>query len=256
MKWQTAKWFLQHPRYLPQVFQLVRRRFAKEWENTREEALSWCEQHKLPKEEILERLGIKTGLLHPEAVFPEVYKWAKERMAECPYPMGGEGAVDFLYTVTKALKPRYVIETGVAYGWSSLAILLALKDQPNARLISIDMPYVNMENEPWIGCVVPLDLRNQWTLLRYPDLIGLPKALKLCSYQIHLAHYDSDKSYVGRMFAYPRLWKALVPGGLLISDDLQDNIAFKRFSESIQITPLVFEHYQKYVGVLQKPNYT
>jgi hypothetical protein len=54
------------------------------------------------------------------------------------------------------------------------------------------------------------------------------------------------------MFAYPLLWDALVPGGIFISDDIQDNIAFKEFSEKIHIRPIIIEHQGKYVGILQK----
>ena len=45
---------------------------------------------------------------------------------------------------------------------------------------------------------------------------------------IDLCHYDSDKSWWGRAYAF-LLWKALKPGGLFISDDIQDNMFFAEF---------------------------
>src|SRR5206468_3608115 len=46
----------------------------------------------------------------------------------------------FLYTVTRAVMPRTVIETGVLYGHSSASILAALQDNRKGNLISIDLP--------------------------------------------------------------------------------------------------------------------
>ncbi len=67
----------------------------------------------------------------------------QEEMEEsCPVKMGGEGAITFIYHLVKNSKAKKLLETGVAYGWSSLAILLAIKDEENAFLISNDMPYI------------------------------------------------------------------------------------------------------------------
>ena len=54
-----------------------------------------------------------------------------------------------------------------------------------------------MDNEDNVGCVVHPLLRSNWTLIRKPDIIGLPFALKKLG-KIDLCHYDSDKSYRGR----------------------------------------------------------
>ena len=114
----------------------------------------------------------------------------------------------------------------MAFGWSSLALLLSLRNRPAARLASVDMPYPKINNDAYVGCIVPEDLRTRWTLLRYADREGLPKALQLLG-ALDLCHYDSDKRYRSRMWAYPLLWNALRPGGLLLSDDIGDNVAFR-----------------------------
>ena len=67
-----------------------------------------------------------------------------------------------------------------------------------------------------------------------------------------LCHYDSDKSYTGRIFAYPLLWNALQKNGIFISDDIQDNIAFIEFCEQVNKKPIVIEHLGKYVGLIKK----
>jgi predicted O-methyltransferase YrrM len=139
------------------------------------------------------------------------------------------------YTSTEYCQARRVIETGVAYGWSSLALLLSLKNR-NGQLVSTDLPYAGLDNDPYVGCVVPDELRENWKLLRGPDRQRVPEAIKLAG-TLHLCHYDSDKSYSGRMWTYPRLWEALCSGGLFISDDIGDNIGFADFARSVAIGP-------------------
>ncbi len=117
--------------------------------------------------------------------------------------------------------------------------------------MSTDMPYAKMGNEKFVGIVVPEALRNYWKLFQESDLSALPKALKLVEY-LDMIHYDSDKSYVGRMYAYPLLYHKLRKGGVFISDDIQDNVAFKDFCESLGIEPIVISFEGKYVGVFVK----
>ena len=109
-----------------------------------------------------------------------------------------------------------------------------------------------MNNEDYVGCVIPKELKQNWLLQRMPDVKGIPKAIKTFKGSIDLCHYDSDKSYTGRMFAYPLLWDALVEGGLFISDDIQDNIAFIEFCKQVKKEAIVIEHLGKYVGVIKK----
>lgn len=166
--------------------------------------------------------------------------------------MGGEGAVSLIYHLVKYSNPKRCLETGVAYGWSSLAILLALKENSESKLISNDMPYVNENNEDFVGIVVPDFLKDKWDLQRLPDITGIPLALKKFSGGLDFCHYDSDKSYTGRIWATPIIWNALKPGSLFLVDDINDNIAFKEFCEEKKQAPIIIEHIGKYVGILRK----
>ncbi len=60
------------------------------------------------------------------------------------------------------------------------------------------------------------------------------------------------------MWAYPKLWNALKPGGILISDDIHDDFAFRDFSSSVGENPIIVQtpilENAKYVGILIKPN--
>jgi predicted O-methyltransferase YrrM len=140
----------------------------------------------------------------------------------------------------------------VASGWSSLAILLAMRESGGGRLISIDMPYAKLNNESYVGCAVPDALRSRWSLVRKSDRDALEPAIGELG-ELDLAHYDSDKSYRGRMFAYPRLWAALRQGGILMSDDIEDNLAFRDFAESVGKKAWVLEKKPgNYAGILVK----
>jgi hypothetical protein len=114
------------------------------------------------------------------------------------------------------------------------------------------MPYAKRNNEAYVGCAVPAALRSGWTLLRRSDRDGLGPALAQLG-ELHLAHYDSDKSEAGRRFAYPRLWSALRPGGVLMSDDIEDTLTFRDFSAEVGRKPWVLEKKPgNYAGILIK----
>jgi predicted O-methyltransferase YrrM len=170
--------------------------------------------------------------------------------------MGGAANLELLYQLAEHLRAERIVETGIAYGWSSLALLLSLAKRERSLLISTDMPYVWRDNDRYVGCVVPRRLRSNWKRIFRPDREALPLALRIAG-PIDLGHYDSDKSVDGRAWAYPTLWKALRPGGIFVSDDVGDNLEFKRFSESIHQKPLIVASSQpgqsRFAGVLQKP---
>ena len=174
---------------------------------------------------------------------------ATERAKASDVQMGGPGDTALLASVVLSGATR-VVETG---GWSSLAILAALEGREGARLVSVDMPYPKMNNEEFVGIVVPDRWRGSWELIREPDRRGLDKAIEKLGGVIDLCHYDSDKSWWGRQYAYPKLWDALRPGGIFISDDIQDNMAFRDFAEGKGVPFAVTEFEGKFVGVMRKP---
>ena len=49
------------------------------------------------------------------------------------------------------------------------------------------------------------------------------------------------------------MWNALRSGGVFVSDDIQDNMAFKEFVNTRSLPFAVTEYEQKYVGILRKP---
>jgi len=258
-KTRELLWFLKYPRFYPELF----RRLGKARKlftgadpcATQTQATGWCRSLAIGLPEAVQRI---TGRPLPAPVrerFPHEFAEAEERARGCPVPMGGPGNLDLLYCMADYLQAKKVVETGVAYGWSSLAILLSLKHRKGAKLISTDLPYPHRNSQDYVGCVVPEALRRHWRLLRLADREGLPIALGDLQ-PLDLCHYDSDKSYEGRMWAYPRLWNALRPGGCLISDDVEDNLGFHDFCEHLGIAPVIVEmpckDGKQYAGILFK----
>jgi len=250
---KSLLWYLKRPRLYPQFVRNVRSRLLRRdlTPDTRREAEAWCEQRVVDLSEALARITGSSAAGSVRDEFGPVFARAERTAAECPVEMGGPANLDLLYRIAEHLQARSVIETGVAYGWSSLALLLSLAKRGGSLLISTDMPYTNRNNDRYVGCVVPDELRPHWQIIRRADRDGLPAALKKLP-SLDMCHYDSDKSYAGRMWAYPRLFGALRPGGCFISDDVADNLAFRDFCRHVETEPVVLRGPMKYVGVLIK----
>jgi len=251
---QTTTWFVKRPSLWPQYIHLLRRKLAVDFSTTEashREATSWCKRVAV---DVSTALGALTGdpkPLHLREAFAGWCAEADEAVRRCPAQMGGEGATDLLYTLCERVQARRVLETGVAYGWSSFAILCSLRNRADARLESVDMPYIRQNWDRYVGCVVPDSLRAPWNIRRLADRQGIPKALDALG-STDLVHYDSDKSFDGRMWAYPKLWGSLVPGGIFVSDDIDDNTAFGDFALNLPAEPIVLRWQSKYVGAIRK----
>jgi predicted O-methyltransferase YrrM len=251
---RTAAWLIQRPSHWAHARELVLRMFDYSRNPSAEakRARAWASDRAVSLTDALKAVGLGDAATTTPRIPEEIVTQAMQRMAQVPIKMGGPGDINLLYAATKLLGARRVIETGVAYGWSSLAILAALDGQDGGHLTSVDMPYPAMNNEPWIGVVVPDSLRKNWNIICEPDRSGLEKAIAGFGGIIDLCHYDSDKSYRGRRYAYPRLWAALAPGGIFISDDIQDNMAFAEFVEMRHLPYAVTEFEGKFVGLTRR----
>lgn len=261
-KLETLAWYARRP----QLYRELLRRAAAlrvssdkgraRDETIRAEVRSWCETVLRGREEVLSGLGLRTEVPAVSALFPEAWQYAERSVAACPFKMGGPADVDLLFHLTRECRADRIVETGVANGWSSLAILLALAERGGSQLVSVDMPYAKNPHDDWVGCAVPAYLRAPWRLVRLPDRDALPRILRELGH-IDLFHYDSDKSYDGRIFGYRIAWDHLRPGGLLMSDDVEDNFAFRDFAAEVGQAPLVLKKSVKagnFAGLLRRPS--
>ena len=172
-----------------------------------------------------------------------------------------------LYSIVKSSMPTNIIETGVATGYSTSLILMALNDNNYGLLNSIDYPnyqsilekilrdlnckglartlltfdglksvagyilksnYYHIPKGKKSGWVIPTELKGRWYLH-----IGLSEKLlpnvinKLGS--IELFFHDSDHSKSNMLFEFDTIWPHLKENGIIISDDINCNDAFKEF---------------------------
>lgn len=249
--WKKILWFLMRPRLWGEM---VRKIIAKVRSKREGSSTGAYEARAITISEALMHVSGTAEHQSISQLYAGAFEYGYERVRSCPVTMGGAGSCDLIYAVCEHLKATRAIETGVAYGWSSLAFLLSLTKR-RGMLASTDLSYPIEGAEQYVGCVVPVGLRSGWRLFSGSDRQTLTKAIDSLS-QIDICHYDSDKSYKGRMWAYPKLWEALRPGGVFISDDVGDNMAFLDFCKIIEREPIVVVMPQarenKFLGLIVK----
>lgn len=239
----------------PDLYPELRRKILKNTLNRnnafkgKERANQWAKSKASTQGEAIFRLfNIETSLF--KILYRDVLDHATQKEKDCPIKMGGPGALELIYYACEFTQAKNVIETGVAYGWSSLASLLSLVKR-NGNLYSSDMPYLGQNGDQYVGYVVPENLKENWNLFRFADKESLPKIFTQ-NQNFDVIHYDSDKSYDGMFWAYTLLYEHLRTGGVFISDDIGDNSAYQDFCEKNNIESTIIEMDDKYVGVFIK----
>ena len=137
-----------------------------------------------------------------------------------------------LYIIARILKPEIVIETGVFEGHSSLALLLALKENNKGHLHSIDLPSPKLPPGKESGWIVPEHLRKRWDLRLGKSSDLLPDLLKEVR-EVDIFLHDSEHSYENMHWEYKTAWEYIRKGGLLLSHDISQNSAFRDFAKHI-----------------------
>ena len=251
---RTVAGFARRPRFWAHMLAFAWRKFdgSQNHECAAAEAQEWAAKRAVSGITALKQVGAITHEPSPAGLDPRIVAEGRKRAIKSLSQMGGPGDLNLIHRAILALDAKRVVETGVAYGWSSLSALHALR-LTGGRLVSVDMPYPKLGNERDVGIVVPELWRDRWVLIREPDRHGLRKALNYLGGEIDVAHFDRDKSYPGRMYAYSLMWDALRPGGLLISDDIQDNFGFRDFAENLHLPFAVTQSDGKFVGLVAKP---
>ena len=191
-------------------------------------------------------------------LWSEALQWASEfrprseqELREAGASMGGGAAIELLYFLTRYLGATTVVETGVAAGWSSTAILAALeRNGDGGTLYSSDLPYFRLRNpHEHIGVLVPQALRERWHLFTDGDRRNLRRIIRQVD-GIELFSYDSDKSRRGRRLAMESAVPLLAPEGVIVMDDIQDNLFFRDYA-SMQSRPFaVLSQGNKFVGLI------
>ena len=174
---------------------------------------------------------------------------ARARLDALAVPLGGGGQFQLVHFLVRYLRPRVVLETGVAAGWTSQAILSALELNGAGTLYSSDFPYFRLDDpERYVGCLVDDALRSRWHLALNGDRANLAEFGSELS-EIDFVHYDSDKSVEGRQFVMDAIAGRLRPGAVVVMDDIDDNTFFRDWVSQTERTCRVFARGRKYVGL-------
>jgi predicted O-methyltransferase YrrM len=232
---------------------LIKKIFKKFEKNTSTDALKFAKLNtKFTTEEFCRSID---RLLYDE-ILPDISfieKEAKEKLSKLSVSLGGGGNYILLYFLVRKLKPNIVVETGVAAGWSSLAILKAFTKNKKGKLYSSDFPYFRLKNpEQYVGFLAKNEINKiNWYLDVRGDDLAIPEIVKrIEDNTIDLIHYDSDKSYSGRDKVFNTLIPKINRNTIVIFDDIQDNLHFKNLVNKTKKDYFILEFKGKYLGIL------
>jgi predicted O-methyltransferase YrrM len=215
-----------NPSRIPVLVHKVLKRLRGENDKGSPENDAWLDAHSTTAEQIAKSLDAKLWA-EACAIEAEFQDHARSVLGKIPHDLGGGGDYKFLYWLTRYRRPKVVVETGVAAGWSSRALLLALKKNRKGRLYSSDLPYFRLPNpERFVGVLVEDDLRKNWALHIEGDEVNLPRILADVPH-VDIFHYDSDKMASGREYAISLVRSKLAPDGIILVDDIRNDEWFK-----------------------------
>ena len=239
-------------------FTIIKKIFKRFENDTSEEAKKWV---KLNAKQTTEEFCKSIDLILYEEIKSDVNlieKEARGKLSKLNISFGGRGNIILLYFLIRKFKLFNIVETGVAAGWTSLAILRALQKNGQGKLYSSDFPYFRLEDpEKYIGYLAKDENnKNNWFLDIRGDDKALPEITKqIGNENIDLFHYDSDKSYSGRSNALKLLGSKLSSKTIIIFDDIQNNLHFKHYIEKNKLNFHVIEFGGKFVGITGLNNF-
>jgi predicted O-methyltransferase YrrM len=140
------------------------------------------------------------------------------------------------YALARAIRPDVIVETGVANGISSSYWLLACHLNGKGRVYSIDLDRGEyLPTGKPTGWIVPDFLRPIWSL-KLGDAREVLQEILAQVGKADIFVHDSCHSYEHMKFEFDQAYPHIRPGGLLISDDVSFNSAFKEIVDSIRPT--------------------
>jgi Methyltransferase domain len=145
---------------------------------------------------------------------------------------GDAGLVRAIWILARRIKPRIVVETGVAHGVTSRFILEALERNGIGQLFSIDRAPIEPEWQNQIGVAVDRRLQGRWTFVRGSSRRRLPPLISRLG-TIDLFVHDSLHSERNVRFEMDQAFAVLRSGGAVVVDDIDVNRGFWSFTRSI-----------------------
>jgi hypothetical protein len=181
--------------------------------------------------------------IDPGAAFDGFERWRRvleTAVAQIANAGDGQGGISFqdgmvLYGLARALRPDYVIETGVAAGASTSFFGAALIENGRGKLFSIELPTAEVSGAVcedgsrygWqhkgVGWAVPAEVRrglgNRCELILRDVRVGLPTLLERLPY-VDIFFHDDLHTPDHMRWEYELVWPKLRDGGVLASDDV------------------------------------
>lgn len=144
---------------------------------------------------------------------------------------GDAGFIRAIWCLIRHLRPRNVVETGVAHGVTSRFVLEALERNGGGQLWSIDLPPIERVWQEQVGLAVPDRLAKRWTYIKGSSRLRLPTLISQLG-QIDLFVHDSLHSERNVRFELDRAWANLRPGCPLVVDDVDASWGFRSFTKT------------------------
>lgn len=160
----------------------------------------------------------------------DFHRLLREKMKEHPDGYGGQMTREapVVYALVRLLRPRVLVETGVADGFTTSHILQALEDNGVGKLYSVDLPHYLLPTGRGPGWMVEERLRSRWELRVGDAALLLPPLLGELG-PIDMFLHDSLHTYDHMMMEFRAAWRRLAHGGLFLSHDVGQNRAFMDF---------------------------
>jgi predicted O-methyltransferase YrrM len=137
------------------------------------------------------------------------------------------------YLVVRMIRPARVVETGVCYGVTSSYLLAAMNKNNYGHLYSIDLPPLGSNGDDYVGWLVPNELKDRWTLRRGTSERLLTSIVEELG-ELDLFIHDSLHTFKNMKQEFDTSWSALNSAGILISDDIEGNVAFLQMVKSLR----------------------
>ena len=181
---------------------------------------------------VSERLNAEFWALWPKVIDELAAKGVRAGPASFKgWNDGDAGFVRAIWILARRLKPRTVIETGVAHGVTSRFILEALEQNGSGELFSIDRAPIEQEWQNQIGVAVDHGFRARWSYVHGSSRRRLPGLISRLG-TIDLFVHDSLHSARNVRFEMDQAFAVLRPGGAIVVDDIDINRGFWSFTQS------------------------